>query len=71
MLGRFQGRNKFAHYRRCRFEGEAVLLSHHGFDSWELVSKIEDETGKFLREDLRMHGAAAIKLSLINETTRA
>ena len=32
-----------------------------------MISKIDDEASKFLREDLRKGGTAAIKLSLINE----
>ena len=66
MLERLQGMSKFAHYRRSHFE-DAELLAKRGSDSWKLISKIDDETSKFLREDHRKDGAAAIELSLINE----
>ena len=49
---RFKGRSKFPHYRRRHFEESASLLSKKWFDSWKVLSKI-DEAIKFLREDIR------------------
>ena len=42
MIEHFDGMSKFAHYRRGHFEGKSLLISHHGFDSWKLVSRIDD-----------------------------
>ena len=64
LLGHFQNRSKFKH---SHFVDAAALLSKHGFNPWKMLSKIDGETGKFLREDLREDGTAAIKLSFTNE----
>ena len=45
------------------------MFSNHWSDSWKLISKIGGVAIKFLREDLRKGGAAAIELSLINGTS--
>ena len=63
----FSGRSKFAHYRFRHLEDAAKLLFPQGFTSWGTLSKIDEETGKFLREDLRKAGTTAIKLSLVDE----
>ena len=67
LLGHFQDRSKCKHFKRSHFVDAAALLSKHGFNSWKMLSKIDGETGKFIREDLREDGAAAIKLSFTNE----
>ena len=67
LVDHFSGRSKFAHYRRHRFEEAAKLLPHQRFTSREMSPKIDEETGKFLREDLRKDGATAIELSLADE----
>ena len=68
LIEHFQGRSKFARYRRSHFEDAALMFAKHGFDSWKLIFKIDGETSKFLREDLTKDGTAAIELSMINET---
>ena len=61
--------NTHTHFRRSHFEDAAVLRSKHGFYSWKMSSKIDDEASKFFRDDLREDGTAATKLSFINEVS--
>ena len=59
--------SKSTHYKRLRLEGDAKLLSRQGFDSWQVVSKIEDEAIGLPMEDLRYDGTLAIELSPVSE----
>lgn len=67
MAERLDGRSEFTHLNRYRFESSDKITASHGFGSWRAISKIDAETGKFLRGDLRKEGRTAIKLSPVNE----
>ena len=61
-------RHRFAHFRGKQFLIAAALFVRAGFASWSAITKLEDETRKFLREDLRgKFKRSAIDLSLIND----
>ena len=68
MRKRLDGRSKFDHFRAHHFQEAGRLLSKAGFLDWETVSKLDEQTRKYLGEDLRSAGVTAIQLSLINET---
>ena len=61
-------RNRFAHFKNSQFGDAAKLFVKAGFYSWTAISKMDDETRKFLREDLRKKfHCSALELSLIND----
>ena len=62
-----EGRSNFNHFRAHRFQEAGRLLSKAGFQDWGTISKRDEQTRKYLREDLRKEGVAAIQLSLISE----
>ena len=43
------------------------MLSKAGFMDWGIISKLDEQTRKYPREDIRKEGVAAIQLSLIND----
>ena len=50
-----------------QFAEAAMLFAKFGFSSWKTISKLEDETRKFLRQDLRKDGRTSKELALIND----
>ena len=68
MMGSLGKRSKFAHFDKRHFSSAAKLFVQAGFSSWTAISKLDDETRRFLREDLRKkHKCSALDLSLIND----
>ena len=68
MRENLEGRSKFTHFKSHHYKDAALLFTQCGFDSWETISKLTEETRKYLREDLRkVHKCTANQLSLINE----
>ena len=64
-LGR---RHRFEHFRSSDFGQAARLFAKVGFTSWPAIAKLDEETRKFLREDLRKaHKCSARELSLVND----
>ena len=49
-LGR---RRRFEHFKTSDFAQAARLFAKVGFASWSAIAKLDEETRKFLREDLR------------------
>ena len=67
MHSSLKGRSRFSHVTREQFSEAAKLFVKFGFSSWKTISKLDDETRKFLRQDLRKDGRTAKELSLIND----
>ena len=49
MFGNIKGRSKFTQVKPRNFKGATALLTQCGFDSWRTVSKLTEETAKYLR----------------------
>ena len=67
MFESLEGRSKFSNTSRTQFHRTAKLFVSAGFTSWKTISKLDDETRKFLREDLRANGCKASELSVAND----
>ena len=67
MYSSLKGRSRFSHVSKGQFAEAAKLFAKFGFSSWKTISKLDDETRKFLRQDLRKDGRTAKELALIND----
>ena len=67
MRANLEGRSKFNHFRAHHFQEAGRLLSKAGFQDWETISRLDEQTRKYLREDLRKEGVAAVQLSIVTE----
>ena len=55
--------SKFTRSGKTQFRETATFLRKAGSGKWVTLSKIERQTGKYIREDLRIEGANAINIS--------
>ena len=67
MYSSLKGRSRFSQVEKSQFSDAAKLFVKFGFRSWKAISKLDDETRKFLRQDLRKDGRTAKELALIND----
>ena len=68
MMGSLGRRSKFTHFDKKHFSSAAKLFVRAGFSSWAAISKLDEETRRFLRGDLRgKFRCTALDLSLIND----
>ena len=61
------GRSKFTHFAGRHFQEDGRLLSKAGFLDCKTISKLDEQTRKYIMEDLRKEGVTAIRFSLIDE----
>ena len=68
MMGSLGRRAKFTHFDKKHFPSAAKLFARAGFSSWTAIAKMDEETRRFLRGDLRgKFRCTALDLSLIND----